>query len=165
MALPTNITAEDVAKVINEAELVGMACSVDELATLAPVLGACSTLRTFVVMEHEGCANPKLPALVKQARRPCASVQAPQALRCGAAEGRRGYSGVRVPRQRPGEACGCPERVTWLLGIVFWNACMRRWRCGEVLPTEPGAVACQHAGRWKHLLCPALHHPHLLLGP
>ena len=40
VALPTNITAEDVAKVINEAELVGMACSVDELATLAPVLGA-----------------------------------------------------------------------------------------------------------------------------
>ena len=67
VALPTNITAEDVAKVINEAELVGMACSVDELATLAPVLGACATLRTFIVMDHEGCTNPQLPALVKQA--------------------------------------------------------------------------------------------------
>ena len=67
VALPTNITAEDVAKVINEAELVGMACSVDELATLAPVLGACRTLRTFIVMDHEGCINPQLPALVKQA--------------------------------------------------------------------------------------------------
>ena len=68
VALPTNITAEDVAKVINEAELVGMACSVDELATLAPVLGACATLRAFVVMDHEGCTNPRLPALVKQVR-------------------------------------------------------------------------------------------------
>ena len=68
VALPTNITAEDVAKVIDEAELVGMACSVDELATLAPVLGACRTLRTFVVMDHEGCTNPRLPALVKQVR-------------------------------------------------------------------------------------------------
>ena len=67
IALPTNITAEDVAKVINEAGLVGMACSVDELATLAPVLGACRTLRTFVVMDHEGNPNPQLPALVKQA--------------------------------------------------------------------------------------------------
>ena len=70
VALPTNITAEDVAKVINEAELVCMACSVDELATLAPVLGACRTLRTFVVMDHEGCTNPQLPALVKQVRAP-----------------------------------------------------------------------------------------------
>ena len=68
VALPTNITAEDVAKVINEAELVGMSCSVDELATLAPVLGACATLRTFIVMDHEGCTNPQLPALVKQVR-------------------------------------------------------------------------------------------------
>ena len=67
VALPTNITAEDVAKVINEAELVGMACSVDELATLAPVLGACRTLRTFIVMDHEGNPSPHLPALVKQA--------------------------------------------------------------------------------------------------
>ena len=68
VALPTNITAEDVAKVINEAELVGMACSVDELATLAPVLGACRTLRTFIVMDHEGNPNLQLPALVKKAR-------------------------------------------------------------------------------------------------
>ena len=70
VALPTNITAEDVAKVINEAELVAMACSVDELATLAPVLGACRTLRTFIVMDHEGSTNPQLPALVKQVS-PC----------------------------------------------------------------------------------------------
>ena len=76
VALPTNITAEDVAKVINEAELVGMACSVDELATLAPVLGACRTLRTFVVMDHEGCTNPQLPALVKQANPSKAKVHA-----------------------------------------------------------------------------------------
>jgi len=67
---------------------------VDELATLAPVLGACATLRTFVVMEHEGCANPKLPALVKQARRPPVDVRAPQAPRCGVGEGSRGCSGV-----------------------------------------------------------------------
>ncbi len=71
--LPTNITAEDVVKVINEAELVGMACSVDELATLAPVLGGCPTLRTFIVMDHLGNPTPRLPALVKQARRPWGS--------------------------------------------------------------------------------------------
>ena len=68
VALPTNIAAEDAAKVIDEAELVGMACSVDELAALAPVLGACRTLRTFIVMDHAGCPSPQLPALVKQAR-------------------------------------------------------------------------------------------------
>ena len=79
VALPTNITAEDVAKVINEAELVGMACSVDELATLAPVLGACRTLRLFVVMDHEGNPSPQLPALVKQARAASAELLSAQA--------------------------------------------------------------------------------------
>ena len=68
VALPTNIAAADVAKLVAEAELVGMACSVDKLATLAPVLGACRTLRTFIVMDHAGNPSPQLPALVQQAR-------------------------------------------------------------------------------------------------
>ncbi len=140
VALPTNITAEDVAKVINEAELVGMACSVDELATLAPVLGACATLRTFVVMEHEGCANPKLPALVKQARRPC--VRALQAPRCDAGEGRRGCSGVRGARQRTGEACGRPERGAPGSGVsVVECLCVATAVRRSALAAKPGRSA------------------------
>jgi len=126
--------------VINEAELVGMACSVDELATLAPVLGACATLRTFVVMEHEGCANPKLPALVKQARRPC--VRALQAPRCDAGEGRRGCSGVRGARQRTGEACGRPERGAPGSGVsVVECLCVATAVRRSALAAKPGRSA------------------------
>ena len=62
MPLPLNITSEDMFKVISKAELVGMACSVDELAVLAPVLGGCPTLRTFVVTDHQG--NPIEPCFL-----------------------------------------------------------------------------------------------------
>ncbi len=167
VALPTNITAEDVAKVINEAELVGMACSVDELATLAPVLGACHTLRTFVVMEHEGCANPKLPALVKQARRPPVDVRRPRrraaVLEKAAVDAavckRRGSALIKHVAARsasPGrlhECCGVPV-------------------CGNISAAKH---ACDRAGRFarvstrvgqcKQPLCPALQRPPSLPRP
>lgn len=67
MALPTNLAPEDVAAVINEAELVGVACAPDELPALAPVLRLCTTLRCFLVMD----GHPPAPAqLVQQARHP-----------------------------------------------------------------------------------------------
>ena len=70
VALPTNLAPEDVAKVVNEAELVGVACAADELASLAPVLAACHTLRTFIVMDGQVDCDLHLPALVRQARQP-----------------------------------------------------------------------------------------------
>lgn len=71
VALPTNLAPEDVAAVINEAELVGVACAPDELPALAPVLRLCTTLRCLLVMD----ARPPAPAQLVQQARPCTSSQ------------------------------------------------------------------------------------------
>ena len=71
MALPTNLAPEDVAAVINEAELVGVACAPDELAALAPVLRLCTTLRCFLIMD----GRPPATAESVQQARPCACCQ------------------------------------------------------------------------------------------
>ena len=49
--LPTNISAEDIAKIAVEAEIRAMVCSAAELRAVAPVLASIPTLRTFIVMD------------------------------------------------------------------------------------------------------------------
>ncbi len=49
--LPTNISAEDIAKISVEAEIRAMVCSAAELRAIAPILASIPTLRTFVVMD------------------------------------------------------------------------------------------------------------------
>lgn len=49
--LPTNISAEDIAKISVEAEIRAMVCSAAELRAVAPILAGIPTLRTFIVMD------------------------------------------------------------------------------------------------------------------
>lgn len=50
--LPTNILAEDVSAIINEAEVACLMLSARELAALAPVIGRCTTVRNVVVIDR-----------------------------------------------------------------------------------------------------------------
>jgi acyl-coenzyme A synthetase/AMP-(fatty) acid ligase len=50
--LPTNILAEDVAAIMNEAEVACLMLSSGELAALAPVIGQCTTVRNVVVFDR-----------------------------------------------------------------------------------------------------------------
>ena len=51
MPLPTNISAEDIAKISVEAEIKAMVCSAVELPAVAPVLASIPTLQSFIVMD------------------------------------------------------------------------------------------------------------------
>jgi fatty acid CoA ligase FadD9 len=53
--LPTNILAEDVAAIIDEAEAACLTVSAAELPALAPVIGQCTTVRNVVVIDRCGC--------------------------------------------------------------------------------------------------------------
>lgn len=64
--LPTNIQAEDIVKIINEAELSCLICSLAELPNLAPLVGGCETVKTFVVMDLPEHADPETEALLKK---------------------------------------------------------------------------------------------------
>ena len=64
--LPTNIQAEDIVKIINEAELTCLTCSVGELPNLAPLVGGCKTVKTFVVMDLPSTIDPETQALMKK---------------------------------------------------------------------------------------------------
>ena len=64
--LPTNIQAEDIVKIINEAELTCLTCSLGELAGLASLVGGCETVKAFVVMDLPSTIDPDTHALMKK---------------------------------------------------------------------------------------------------
>ena len=64
--LPTNIQAEDIVKIINEAELTCLICSLGELAGLASLVGGCETVKAFVVMDLPSTVDPDTRALMKK---------------------------------------------------------------------------------------------------
>ena len=64
--LPTNIQAEDIVKIINEAELTCLVCSLGELPNLASLVGGCATVKTFVVMDLPSNVDPDTHALMKK---------------------------------------------------------------------------------------------------
>ena len=66
MPLPTNIQAEDIVKIINEAELTCLICSIGELPNLAPLVGGCETVKTFVVMDLPSTVDSETQALMKK---------------------------------------------------------------------------------------------------
>ena len=66
--LPTNIQAEDIVKISNEAQLTCLTCSLGELPSLAPVMCNCKTVKTFVVMDLPSQIDSKIQALMKKVR-------------------------------------------------------------------------------------------------
>lgn len=70
MPLPTNIQAEDIVKIINEAELTCLICSIGELPNLAPLVGNCETVKAFVVMDLPSTIDPDTQALMKKVSGP-----------------------------------------------------------------------------------------------
>lgn len=64
--LPTNIQAEDIVKIINEAELTCLICSLGELPNLAPLVGGCETVKNFIVMDLPEHTDPETEALLKK---------------------------------------------------------------------------------------------------
>jgi hypothetical protein len=75
--LPTNIAAEDVAKIAVEAEVKCLVCSSAELAVLTPVLGGITGMRAFVVMDlpprKDAAAEQALAQVLLLARLPHAA--------------------------------------------------------------------------------------------
>ena len=70
--LPTNIQAEDIVKIINEAELTCLVCSLAELGNLAALVGGCETVKTFIVMDLPPQLDSETEALLSKV-----SMQAP----------------------------------------------------------------------------------------
>ena len=68
MPLPTNIQAEDIVKIINEAELTCLICSIAELPNLVSLVGQCETVKTFVAMDLPTSINSETHALMKTVR-------------------------------------------------------------------------------------------------
>ena len=68
MPLPTNIQAEDIVKIINEAEITCLVCSLAELPNLASLVGGCKTVKTFVVMDLPSRIDSDTKALMKKVR-------------------------------------------------------------------------------------------------
>jgi len=66
--LPTNIQAEDIVKIINEAELTCLICSIAELPNLVLLVGHCETVKTFVVMDLPISIDTETHALMKKVR-------------------------------------------------------------------------------------------------
>jgi len=66
--LPTNIQAEDIVKIVNEAEITCLICSLAELPNLASLVGGCKTVKTFVVMDLPSRIDSDTKALMKKAR-------------------------------------------------------------------------------------------------
>lgn len=50
MPLPTNILAEDLSEIIQEAQCAALVLSLQEAPALAGVLGACTSIRNVIVM-------------------------------------------------------------------------------------------------------------------
>ena len=73
--LPTNIQAEDIVKIINEAELTCLVCSLAELGNLAALVGGCETVKTFIVMDLPPQLDAETEALLRKV-----SMQAPAHL-------------------------------------------------------------------------------------
>ena len=56
--LPTNILAEDVRAIIDEAEVRCLMVSAEELAAIAPVIGGCASVKAVIVMDRCVCQIP-----------------------------------------------------------------------------------------------------------
>ena len=52
MPLPTNILAEDIREIIKEAECAALVVSLREVPALAPIVGACHTVRKVIIMDR-----------------------------------------------------------------------------------------------------------------
>ena len=50
--LPTNILAEDIREIIREAECAALVVSLREVPALAPIVGACHTVRSVIIMDR-----------------------------------------------------------------------------------------------------------------
>lgn len=68
MPLPTNIQAEDIQKIINEAELTCLYCSAAEFNALAGVIGGCPTVKAFVAIDLPAAGGPAGQAPLKKVR-------------------------------------------------------------------------------------------------
>ena len=69
MPLPTNIQAEDIVKIINEAEITCLIVSMAELGNLAHLVGGCNTVKTFVAMDLPAHMDGETESLLKKVRR------------------------------------------------------------------------------------------------
>ena len=69
MPLPTNIQAEDIVKIINEAEITCLIVSMAELGNLAHLVGGCRTVKTFVAMDLPAHMDAETESLLKKVRR------------------------------------------------------------------------------------------------
>ena len=69
MPLPTNIQAEDIVKIINEAEITCLIVSMAELGNLAHLVGGCHTVKTFVAMDLPAHMDEETKSLLKKVRR------------------------------------------------------------------------------------------------
>ena len=67
MPLPTNIQAEDIVKIINEAEITCLIVSMAELGNLAHLVGGCRTVKTFVAMDLPAQMDAETESLLKKA--------------------------------------------------------------------------------------------------
>ena len=68
MPLPTNIQAEDIVKIINEAEITCLIVSMAELGNLAHLVGGCHTVKTFVAMDLPAHMDKEMESLLKKVR-------------------------------------------------------------------------------------------------
>ena len=50
--LPTNILAEDIREIINEAECAALVVSLREVPALAPLVASCPTVRSVIIMDR-----------------------------------------------------------------------------------------------------------------
>jgi hypothetical protein len=53
-------------KIINEAELTCLICSLAELPNLAGLVGSCETVKNFIVMDLPDHTDPETEALLKK---------------------------------------------------------------------------------------------------
>ncbi len=64
--VPLNIQAEDTVTIINEAELVCLICSLDELGSLSKLIRGCKTVKTLVVMDLPSELDSDTQALLRE---------------------------------------------------------------------------------------------------
>ena len=64
--MPLNIQAEDTVTIINEAELVCLICSLDELGSLSRLVGGCTTVKTLIVMDLPSRLDTDTQALLRE---------------------------------------------------------------------------------------------------
>ena len=80
MPLPTNIQAEDIVKIINEAELRCLICSFAEVGSLGPLLCNCTTVKSLIVMDLPTHIDPTAESVLQKVQINQHSVKLSQTL-------------------------------------------------------------------------------------